>query len=285
MTLAGPATTPERHQQDGSGAPLLSVRGLTKRFAIRASVSQRVIGWKTVLEDVTFDLARGETLGVVGESGSGKSTLLRVLLGVTELTEGELLLNGRPLAPKASDRPKAVKRELQMVFQDPSAALHPRMTVYQTLAESYRVHGTRDGMSVNAEIGELLDLVGLGRRLAQRYPHQLSGGQRQRVVVARALAVRPQILLCDDPVASLDVSLAAQVLNLFLDLQDQLGLSYIFVTNNLAVLRQIAHRIAVMHAGKIVELAQRDEIYDNPKDAYTIELLKAAPSLRSHLDE
>jgi oligopeptide transport system ATP-binding protein len=201
------------------------------------------------------------------------------------LTEGEMHLSGNPLAPKSSDRPLAVKRELQMVFQDPAAALHPRMTVFQTLSESYRVHGTRNGMSIAAEIGELLDLVGLGRRMAQRYPHQLSGGQRQRVLVARALAVRPNVLLCDDPVAALDVSLAAQVLNLFLDLQDQLGLSYIFVTNNLAVLRQIAHRIAVMHNGRIVELAPRDEIYDNPKDPYTVELLKAAPSLRSHLDE
>jgi oligopeptide transport system ATP-binding protein len=268
-----------------ANSPILSVRGLTKRFPIRAPVSQRVIDWKTVLSDVTFDLARSETLGVVGESGSGKSTLLRCLLGVVPLTEGEMHLSGNPLAPKSSDRPLAVKRELQMVFQDPAAALHPRMTVFQTLSESYRVHGTRNGMSIAAEIGELLDLVGLGRRMAQRYPHQLSGGQRQRVLVARALAVRPNVLLCDDPVAALDVSLAAQVLNLFLDLQDQLGLSYIFVTNNLAVLRQIAHRIAVMHNGRIVELAPRDEIYDNPKDPYTIELLKAAPSLRSHLDE
>ena len=265
--------------------PVLVVDNLTKRFPIRAAVSQRVIGWNTVLDQITFDLPRGETLGVVGESGSGKSTLLRVLLGVVESTEGRIVLDGKPLAAKSADRPKIDKRAVQMVFQDPAAALHPRMTVHRTLAETYRVHGTEAGKSVDAEITELLELVGLGKRMAERYPHQLSGGQRQRVVVARALAVRPRILLCDDPVAALDVSLAAQVLNLFLDLQKQLGLSYVFVTNNLAVLRQIAQRIAVMRDGRFVELSEKEEIYDNPRDPYTRELLDAAPSLARNLKE
>jgi oligopeptide transport system ATP-binding protein len=265
--------------------PLLRVEGLTKRFPIRAPISQRVIGWKTVVDGITFDLPRGETLGVVGESGSGKSTLLRALLGVVEASEGKIAIDGKPLAPKVADRPLADKRAVQLVFQDPGAALHPRMTVKRTLAETYRVHGTSDGKTVDQEIAELLDLVGLGGRMAERYPHQLSGGQRQRVVVARALAVRPKVLLCDDPVAALDVSLAAQVLNLFLDLQQQLGLSYVFVTNNLAVLRQIAQRIAVMRDGRFVELSEKDQIYTNPSDPYTRELLEAAPSLARSLRE
>lgn len=266
-------------------APLMRVDNLTKRFPIRAPISQRVTGWKTVVDAISFDLPRGETLGVVGESGSGKSTLLRVLLGVVEATEGTIAIEGKPLATRGADRPLADKRAVQLVFQDPGAALHPRMTVKRTLAETYRVHGTREGRTVDQEIAELLELVGLGGRMAERYPHQLSGGQRQRVVVARALAVRPKVLLCDDPVAALDVSLAAQVLNLFLDLQQQLGLSYVFVTNNLAVLRQIAHRIAVMHSGRIVELSDKELIYTDPKDPYTRELLDAAPSLSRSLRE
>ena len=172
---------------------------------------------------------------------------------------------------------------MQMVFQDPTGALHPRMTVFRSLAETYRVHGTEEGRTVKQEIARLLEVVGLNPGLANRYPHQLSGGQRQRVVVARALAVRPRVLLCDDPVAALDVSLAAQVLNLFLDLQDQFGLSYIFVTNNLAVLRQVAHRIAIMRDGRFVEISERDDIYERPRDEYTRELLAAAPSLRRSL--
>lgn len=263
----------------------MSVDKLTKRFPVRAPISQRVIGWKTVVDGITFDLPRGETLGVVGESGSGKSTLLRVLLGVVQATEGTITVEGKKLAPKVADRPLADKRAVQLVFQDPGAALHPRMTVKRTLTETYRVHGTSEGRSIDQEITELLDLVGLGGRMAERYPHQLSGGQRQRVVVARALAVRPKVLLCDDPVAALDVSLAAQVLNLFLDLQQQLGLSYVFVTNNLAVLRQIAHRIAVMRDGHFVELSDKDLIYTDPKDTYTRELLDAAPSLTRSLRE
>ncbi|HEY8447062.1 MAG TPA: ATP-binding cassette domain-containing protein [Thermomicrobiales bacterium] len=264
-------------------APLLRVERLTKRFPIRAPISKRVIGEKTVLDNITFDLPRGETLGIVGESGSGKSLLLRVILGVVQPTEGRVIVEGREFRPRTEDRPLADKRAIQMIFQDPGAALHPRLTVYRTLAETFRVHGTRDGKTVEEEITELLELVGLSRRLGDRYPHQLSGGQRQRVVVARALAVRPQILLCDDPVAALDVSLAAQVLNLLLDLQEQLGLSYVFVTNNLAVLRQIAHRIAVMHDGRIVELSEKEAIYTNPRDEYTRELLEAAPSLQRSL--
>jgi ABC-type glutathione transport system ATPase component len=264
-------------------SPLLRVRDLNKEFAVRSPVSQRVVGTKTVLEGISFDLERGRTLGVVGESGSGKSTLLRALLGVVPATAGEILLDGAPLAPSVADRRLAEKRAIQMVFQDPTAALHPRLTVFRSLAETYRVHGTEDGRTVEQEIAYLLEVVGLNPGLADRYPHQLSGGQRQRVVVARALAVRPRVLLCDDPVAALDVSLAAQVLNLLLDLQDEFGLSYIFVTNNLAVLRQIAHRIAIIRDGRFVEVSERDDIYERPRDEYTRELLAAAPSLRRSL--
>jgi ABC-type glutathione transport system ATPase component len=205
-------------------------------------------------------------------------------LGVVPATAGELLLDGTRLHTSVAKRSLAEKRAIQMVFQDPTAALHPRMTVARSLAETYRVHGAEEGRTVEQEIARLLEVVGLNPGLAGRYPHQLSGGQRQRVVVARALAVRPRVLLCDDPVAALDVSLAAQVLNLFLDLQDQFGLSYIFVTNNLAVLRQIAHRIAIIRDGRFVEISDRDDIYERPRDAYTRELLAAAPSLRRSLD-
>jgi ABC-type glutathione transport system ATPase component len=263
--------------------PLLQVCGLTKQFVIRSPVTQRAVGSKTVLDDISFDLEKGRTLGIVGESGSGKSTLLRVLIGVVPGTAGEVLLDGTSLAPAVANRTLPEKRAMQMVFQDPTGALHPRMTVFRSLAETYRVHGTEEGRTVKQEIARLLEVVGLNPGLANRYPHQLSGGQRQRVVVARALAVRPRVLLCDDPVAALDVSLAAQVLNLFLDLQDQFGLSYIFVTNNLAVLRQVAHRIAIMRDGRFVETSERDDIYERPRDEYTRELLAAAPSLRRSL--
>jgi ABC-type glutathione transport system ATPase component len=263
--------------------PLLQVCGLTKQFVIRSPVTQRAVGSKTVLDDISFDLERGRTLGVVGESGSGKSTLLRVLIGVVPGTGGEVLLDGARLAPTVANRTLPEKRAMQMVFQDPTGALHPRMTVFRSLAETYRVHGTEEGRTVTQEIARLLEVVGLNPGLANRYPHQLSGGQRQRVVVARALAVRPRVLLCDDPVAALDVSLAAQVLKLFLDLQDQFGLSYIFVTNNLAVLRQVAHRIAIIRDGRFVEISERDDIYERPRDEYTRELLAAAPSLRRSL--
>lgn len=265
--------------------PLLSVSDLIVSFPIYSPVTHRISGSAEVLRGISFDLSRGETLGVVGESGSGKSTLLRVLLGAVPATSGKMILSGEELPHTGSERPLSLKRRIQMVFQDPGASLHPRMTVGGSIGEAFRVHGTTEGRSEEEEISELLQLVGLNSRLSTRYPHQLSGGQRQRVVVARALAVRPDVLLCDDPVAALDVSLAAQVLNLFLDLQAQLGLSYVFVTNNLAVLRQIADRIAIIRGGQFIELAEREEIYRNPKDSYTRELLDAAPSLKKSLSQ
>jgi ABC-type glutathione transport system ATPase component len=265
------------------GDVLLSVTDLKKHFPLRSAVLQRVIGEKTVLDGITCELDRGETLGIVGESESGKSTLLRVLLGVVEASNGEMLLDGQPLQRRIKDRPNSIKRRIQMVFQDPTKALHPRMTVFRSLAETFRVFGTESGKSVEQEIAQLLHLVGLSPHLARRYPHQLSGGQRQRVVVARALAGKPDILLCDDPITALDVSLSAQVLNLFLDLQEQFGLSYIFVTNDLAVLRQLAHRIAILREGRFVELSEAKRIYSHPEDAYTRELLEAAPSIQRGL--
>lgn len=262
---------------------LLSVTDLKKRFPLRSPVLQRVVGEKVVLDGITFDLDRGETLGIVGESESGKSTLLRVLLGVVEASSGEMLLDGQPLHPRIKDRPNSIKRRIQMVFQDPSKALHPRMTVFRSLAETYRIFGTESDKSIDQQIAQLLNLVGLSPHLARRYPHQLSGGQRQRVVVARALAGKPDILLCDDPITALDVSLSAQVLNLFLDLQEHLGLTYIFVTNDLAVLRQLAHRIAILRQGSFVELSEAKRIYSHPEDGYTRELLEAAPSIQRGL--
>nr|WP_187369576.1 oligopeptide/dipeptide ABC transporter ATP-binding protein [Fodinicola acaciae] len=248
---------------------LLDVRNLVTEY--------KVPGGKrlSAVADVSFSLAPGETLGVVGESGCGKSTLGRSLLGLTPITGGQVRIAGKDLRTTPM---KAVRRQAQMVFQDPYASLNPRRTVAGLIAEPLRIHGQWDRHSGPGRISELLRAVGLDPSFADRYPHQFSGGQRQRIGIARALALRPGLVILDEPVSALDVSVQAGVVNLLEDLQAELGVSYLFIAHDLAVVSHISHRVAVMYLGKIVEIGPREQIYVHPKHPYTTALLSAIPS-------
>src|SRR5690606_35340731 len=226
---------------------------------------------------VTLDIAPGETLGLVGESGCGKSTLGRVVLRLDDPTDGKILFEGSDLANASSDEMLAVRKKMQDIFQDPFSSLNPHMTVGEIIAEPMRVHQILPNEMIHDRVAELLSLVGLHGYMADRYPHQLSGGQRQHVGIARALSVNPKFIVCDEAVSALDVSIQGQVINLLEGLQQKLGLSYLFIAHDLAVVRHISHKVAVMYLGKIVEYAPADELFANPKHPYTQALLAAAP--------
>jgi oligopeptide/dipeptide ABC transporter ATP-binding protein len=231
-----------------------------------------------VLRDVSFDVGRGETLGLVGESGSGKSTAGRVLVGLHEPTGGTVKLFGRPITgPERRVNLAAVRARMQFVFQDPQAALNPRMRVGDSIAEPIDVAGSHTRRDRSDRIRDLLAMVGLPRDAADRFPHEFSGGQRQRIVIARALALEPGFIVCDEPVSALDVSMQAQVVNLLMDLQERFGIGYLFIAHDLAVVRAIAHRVAVIYAGAIVEIAPKDALYAEPQHPYTKALLDAVP--------
>ena len=251
--------------------PVLEVVDLRVHFPVRRGlVFERVAGTVRAVDGVSFAIGRGETLGLVGESGCGKTTVGRAIVGLTPPTSGEIRINGRAGGP--------LGRLVQFVFQDPYASLNPRMTIAQTIAEPVRLHGLRDGGAATADrVHELLELVGLRRAHAERYPHELSGGQRQRVGIARALACEPELIVCDEPVSALDVSIQAQVINLLQDLQDRLGLTYLFIAHGLGVIRQISTRVAVMYLGRIVEMAEKADLYEAPRHPYTRALLSASP--------
>jgi oligopeptide/dipeptide ABC transporter ATP-binding protein len=257
--------------------PVLEVRDLVKHYPVRNGLLRRPTGAVKAVDGVSLTLERGKTLGLVGESGSGKSTLARVLVGIERPTSGQVLVDGEDVARLSRAGRKQLRRDVQMVFQDPYTSLNPRMSVSEIVGEPFAIHGIDPPGGRRAAVGELLELVGLEPGHANRYPHQFSGGQRQRVGIARALALRPKILVCDEPVSALDVSVQGQVINLLEDLQTELGLSYLFVAHDLGVVRHIAHDVAVMYLGRIVEQGREAEVYDGAQHPYTQALLSAVP--------
>ena len=257
---------------------LLRVTNLKVYFArSRGVLLKRNTGMVRAVDDVSFSVYRGETLGVVGESGSGKTTLGRAILQLRRPTSGSVTFEGVELTTLKGQALRRLRRKTQMIFQDPYASLNPRMTVGQILAEPVRLHKLATGRAVGERVDELLGLVGLSTKFAHRYPHQFSGGQRQRVGIARALAVNPTFLVCDEPVSALDVSIRAQLINLLEDLQHRLHLTYLFIAHDLSVVRHISNRVAVMYLGKLVEVAGSDDLYEDPLHPYTQALLSAVP--------
>ena len=260
-----------------SDAPLVSVRDLKMHFPIHAGVLRRQVGAVKAVDGVSFDILQGETLGLVGESGCGKSTAGRAILRLYDVTDGEIVIDGRDIGRTPQAELRRMRPLMQMVFQDPQACLNPRMTVERIIGEPLDEH---TGMSRDAKrerVLKLMDQVGLNPAFASRYPHEFSGGQRQRIGIARALALNPKFIVCDEPIAALDVSIQAQVVNLLEELQDELGLTYLFISHDLSMVRHIADRVAVMYLGKIVELASRDDLYGTPLHPYTQALLSAVP--------
>jgi len=256
---------------------LLRVTGLTKHFPIRKGIIARTVGQVQAVSDVSFDVHRGETLGLVGESGSGKTTTGRVVLRLDTATAGSVEFDGLDIHELGSGELRKTRPRMQMIFQDPHASLNPRMTVASIIGEPLREHTDMSSTERDARIDELLDLVGLHPAHANRYPHEFSGGQRQRIGIARAIALNPEFIVCDEPIAALDVSIQAQVVNLLEKLQDELGLTYLFISHDLSMVRHMADRVAVMYLGKIVELAPVNELYSDPKHPYTSALLSAVP--------
>jgi len=263
---------------DEGASPLLRVRDLKVHFPFsRGSIFNPEKGVVRAVDGVTFDIRRGETLGLVGESGCGKSTTARAIVNLVTPTSGRVEVDGEPIAGLSDQAMLPYRRRVQMVFQDPFASLNPRMTVGGIIGEPLIVHKLARGKDRKLEVLRLMELVGLNPRFLNRYPHEFSGGQRQRIGIARALAVQPDLILCDEPVSALDVSIQAQIINLMMDLQQQLGVAYLFIAHDLAVVRHIATRVGVMYLGRIAELASAEELYAAPKHPYTEALLSAVP--------
>ncbi|MEM7645090.1 MAG: dipeptide ABC transporter ATP-binding protein [Pseudomonadota bacterium] len=257
--------------------PLVSVRDLKMHFPILGGILRRQVGSVKAVDGVSFDIYDGETLGLVGESGCGKSTCGRAVLRLYDITDGQITVDGREIGSVDQNTLRDMRPTMQMVFQDPQASLNPRMTVGSIIGEPLSEHTKLTGEEQRARVEELMDQVGLNRAFVNRYPHEFSGGQRQRIGIARALALKPKFIVCDEPIAALDVSIQAQVVNLLEELQDELGLTYLFISHDLSMVRHIADRVAVMYLGKVVELAPRDDLYDQPLHPYTRALLSAVP--------
>lgn len=263
--------------------PLLKVINLEKKFPIQRGFLKRTVGQIHAVDGISFEIAPGETLGLVGESGCGKSTTARLILRLLDPTAGEIYFDGKEIHAMSRQEIRAVRKDMQIVFQDPYASLNPRMTVRQIVAEPLIVHGMAKDDS-DPRVDEMIELCGLSREFGNRYPHEFSGGQRQRVGIARALITRPKLVVLDEPVSALDVSVQAQILNLLDDLREKFGFSYLFVAHDLSVVSHISSRVAVMYLGKIVEIGSREEIFNHPKHPYTKALISAVPLANPKLE-
>ncbi len=269
----------------GSDEPvILDVRGLRTYFPIRKGFLQRVVGHHKAVDGVSFTIKRGETLGLVGESGCGKTTVGRTILALQQATGGEVLFEGKDVFRQDSASMRRLRRDMQIIFQDPGGSLNPRMRVGSIVGEPLEVHGMASGDELRERVEALLERCGLWRAAADRYPHEFSGGQRQRIGIARALALQPKMIVCDEPTSALDVSVQSEILNLLADLQQQFGLSYLFISHDMAVIHHICDRIAVMKDGKIVEEGSREDVIGNPQHPYTKRLLLAVPECDPRVD-
>ena len=265
---------------------ILQVKDLVKHFPItRGIIIQRQVGAVHAVDGVTFDVFKGETLGLVGESGCGKSTTGRTILQLYRPTSGEVIFEGKDLVRMKGEELRTTRQRMQMIFQDPYASLNPRMTVGEIIGEPLIIHNTHKGKEVEERVEHLLELVGLNPAFANRYPHEFSGGQRQRIGVARALALQPSLIVCDEPISALDVSIQAQVVNLLEDLQREFNLTYLFIAHDLSMVKHISNRVAVMYLGIIVELAPRKDLYADPLHPYTQALLSAVPIPDPNIEE
>ena len=287
MSQAAPADTAGYRGTETKGDPLLAVSNLKKYFPItKGIIFQKEVARVHAVDDVSFAVYPGETLGLVGESGCGKSTTARLITKLIEPTSGEIFFNGENIAGYSRRKMRPMRSDMQMIFQDPYASLNPRKTVGQIIGSPFKIHKTEG--ETKSKVQDLMDRVGLNPEHYNRYSHEFSGGQRQRIGVARALALKPKLIICDEPVSALDVSIQAQILNLLEDLQDEFNLTYLFISHDLGVVRHISDRIAVMYLGHIVEVASATELYDDPKHPYTASLLSAVPkgySKEAHLSE
>lgn len=255
----------------------IQVKNLKKYFPVHGGVFQRVVGWVQALDVVSFDIRKGETLGLVGESGCGKTTVGRTMLRLIEPTSGEVFYQGQNIFTLRGSELKSIRRKIQIIFQDPYSSLDPRVPIGDSIMEGLRIHNVAKGKERYDRVISMLKRVGMEEYHARRYPHEFSGGQRQRIGIARALALQPDFIVCDEPVSALDVSIQAQVLNLLKDLQKEFGLTYLFIAHNLSVVEHISDRVAVMYLGKVVEMTRSDELFKNPLHPYTKALMSAIP--------
>jgi oligopeptide/dipeptide ABC transporter ATP-binding protein len=261
--------------QNGSSDNLLKIEDLVKYYPVRGGFLKRAVGWVKAVDNVSFAVRKGETLGLVGESGCGKTTVGRTMLRLIEPTSGRVEFEGENIFEMPEKELKSLRREMQIIFQDPFASLNPRIPIGESISEGLKIHGIGTSKQQSEEVFHMLNRVGLEKYHAHRYPHEFSGGQRQRIGIARALALKPKFIVCDEPVSALDVSIQSQVLNILKDLQNEFGLTYLFIAHNLSVVEHISDRVAVMYLGKIVEITTREKLFANPLHPYTQALMSA----------